>query len=238
MDDVQLHTRIAEDFADLTLEQPLTKILSRGRRLRQRRQRLPLLGVLTLGAVAALITVQSSAHQGQAFAAWTSHAQPTDSRTATAIDRSCRGSVGALPLLVLDRRGDFALSVYTDGQTIAVCDRFRGSQQQFFTQGSISGPEAVTQAKAVTPNHPVAFEGSGASFQVHEGSASYAYGWIGSAVAKVVIDSGGYRTTATLTDGLFSAWWPGNANGTVSTVTCTAYDNAGQVLGRDTLRVG
>ncbi len=241
MDDVQIHTRIEEDFADLTLDQPIGGIMSRGRLLRQRRQRLPMLGVLTIGTVAAMITVQSFAHQGQAFAAWTSHAQATDSRTAAAIDSSCRsaGSIPAvLPRRVLDRRGDFALSIYTDGQSIAVCDRFRGSGAPFFTQGGGGGPGAVTQASAVTPVHPVVFEGSEATFLAHEGSAISAFGWVGPAVAKVVINSGDYTTTATLSDGLFSGWWPGGPSGTLTTVTCTAYNGEGQVIGRDTLKAG
>ena len=241
MDDVQLHSRIAADFAELTLDRPVAGIISRGRRQRRRRQRLPLLGVLTLGAIAAMVTVQSSANHGQAFAAWTSHAQTTDSRTATAINRSCRDSAStpaALPLRVLDRRGDFALSIYTDGQSITVCNRFRGDAEQFFTQGSSTEPGPVTQAKTLALSHPVAFEGSGTTFLRNEGSASSAYGWIGPAVTTVVIDSGGYTTTATLSDGLFSAWWPGNANGTTTTVSCTAYDSNGQVIGRDILNAG
>jgi hypothetical protein len=241
MDDVQIHTRLKGDFADLRLDHPIAGIMSRGRLLRQRRQRLPMLGVLTIGTVAAMITVQSSAHQGQAFAAWTSHAQATDSRTAAAIDSSCRsaGNVPAvLPRRVLDRRGDFALSIYTDGESIAVCDRFRGSEEHFFIQGGNSGPGAVTHASAVTPAHPVVFEGSEATFLAHEGSAISAFGWVGPAVAKVVITSGDYTTTATLSDGLFSGWWPGDASGTLPTVTCTAYNGAGQVIGRDTLKAG
>ena len=241
MDDVQIHTRIEQDFADLTLDHPISGIMSRGRQLRQRRRRLPMLGVLTLGAVAAMITVQSFAHQGQAFAAWTSHAQPTDSRTAAAIDSSCRsaGSIPAgLPRRVLDRRGDFALSIYTDGQRIAACDLFRGSREPFFTQGGGSGPGKVSQASAVTPIHPVAFESTEATVLVNEGSAVSAFGWVGPAVAKVVINSGEYTTTATLSNGLFSGWWPGDARGTLTTVTCTAYNSTGQVIGRDTRKTG
>jgi len=242
MDDVQIHTRIEQDFADLSLDQPTAGIMSRGRRLRQRRQRLPLLGVLTIGTVAAMITVQSAAHQGKAFAAWTSHAQATDTRTAAAIDSDCRttGKIpAALPRRVLDRRGDFALSIYTDGQRLAVCDRFRGSKEPLFTQGGSSGPGAVTQASAVTPAHPVAIEGSEATFLANQGSAISAYGWVGPAVTKVVINSGDYTTTATLSDGLFSGWWPGDASGTrLPPVTCTAYNGQGQVIGRDTLKVG
>lgn len=52
------------------------------------------------------------------------------------------------------------------------------------------------------------------------------------------LNSGDYTTTATVSDGLFSGWWPGDASGTLTTVTCTAYHDAGQVIGRDTLKAG
>lgn len=247
MNDLQIHDRIKEDFADLTLNQPIATVMSRGRQLRQRRRRLPMLGVLTIGTFAAVITVQASAHQSTAFAAWTSHAQTTDSRTAAAIDHSCRAQANipaAMPLRVLDRRGNFALSIYTDGHNTVACHRFRGSKEQPFTRGvtTFARGNAWSQvssgASAVTPAHPVVLEArSGLSIE-HEGSAVSTYGWVAPAVVKVIINSGDYTTVATLSDGLFSAWWPGDATGKPKAVACTAYNAEGKVIGHDTIKAG
>ena len=237
MQDVEIHNLIAHGVEGLTLDRPVADVVARGQRLRRRRQRVPVLAVLTLGAVTAGITLQSSPHHGQAFAAWTSHVQPTDAQTAARIDASCRSASipVALPLRVLDRRGDFALSIYSDGQSIAVCDRFRGSNpRQVFTQGGSSGPSAVLQAPAVSAQRPIVIEGTEATMVLHAGTAVSAFGWVDPSVAKVVIDSGDYTTTATLSDGLFSGWWPGEADGTLRTVTCTAYNATGKVIGHAT----
>ena len=210
MQHAEIHDLVEHGFGDLTLDRPVAAVVARGDRLCQRRQRLPVLGVLTLGAMAAL-TLQVSPHHGQVFAAWTSRAQATDARTAAAIDGSCRtgGIPAAFRLRVLDRRGDFALSIYTDGRSIAVCDRFRGEGTQFFTQGGTSGPTQVARASTVTAQHPVVIERGQATMVAYEGTTGSAFGWVDPSVAKVVIDSGDYATTATLSDGLFSGWWPG-----------------------------
>ena len=85
MEDLQFRTRAERDFADITLDRPVTEILSRGRKLRQRRQRLPTRGVLTIASVAATIAVQTTARHSPAFAAWTSRAQPTDAKPGSTV---------------------------------------------------------------------------------------------------------------------------------------------------------
>jgi hypothetical protein len=237
MQDTDIHELVQREFVGLALDHPVTGIVARGSSLRHRRQRLPILGFLTIAAVTAVVTLQTSPHHGQAFADWTSQAQATDAQTAAAIDSSCRsGNIpNSLPRRVLDRRGDFALSIYTDGQSIAVCARFRGNGKQVFTQGGTSGPTDVARASAVTPTHPVVIEGSQATMAAHTGSAISAFGWVDPSVAKVIISSGEYTTAATLSDGLFSGWWPGDGQGTLEHVTCTAYNGAGQAIGQDTL---
>ena len=238
MDDTQLLSRLEQDFAGCTLDRPAGEVVMRGRRLRRRRQRLPLLGAITLTLVATQVVAQSRSPQSAAFAGWTSRAQATDPVTAAAIDRACRRREipATLPLRVLDRRGDFALSVYTDGRSLAVCERFRGtSPGQRFTQGGSSGPSPVTHAADVSGSKPVVLEGAASIFLRHEGSAVSAYGWVGPKVAKVVLISGGYRTQATLTGALFSGWWPEDAAGSLGVISCLAYDAAGALIGQDTL---
>lgn len=238
MQHAEIDDIVKGDFATITFDQPVEAIAARGERLRRRRQRMPIVGALSLAAIASTLALQGSSQREQAFAAWTSRAQATDPRTAATIDGNCRadGVPAALPLRVLDRRGDFSLSIYTDGQRLAVCDRFRGSDpERAFTQGGGGGTTAVLHGEAVTAQHPLAIEGAGSTFSAHEGSAAYAYGWVSALVSKVVISSGDYTTDATLSDGLFSGWWPGIGDKSIGAVVCTAYDASGEIVGQETL---
>ena len=62
---------------------------------------------------------------------------------------------------------------------------------------------------------------------VHQHNVTWASGLVGPSVARVQVATAAGSVTATLTDGRFAAWWPGNDG---DTAVVRAYDAAGVLL--------
>jgi hypothetical protein len=195
----------------------------------KRRARWVLVGAgAAAAAVASLAIGLTSGGSSPAFASWTS--RPTPTSAMAAVDGSCR--TYGRPLLV-DRRGHTAYSVYAhDGAWIGCIGVVPGQtpdkglgpgyvdfgpvDRSVVTAPSTADPLVVLDAKSP--------EGSAPQKQA---TVTYVSGRLSSGVARVTVETNRGLIEASVADGVFAAWWPGNDG---DTAVVRAYDSSGRLL--------
>jgi hypothetical protein len=230
IDSVEL--RLQDAFGDVQMPVPADEIIRRGRQIRRRRRGLAYGAAVTGAAAAAVVglaIVPSS--QSSAFASWTRHPSVLAGDEATTAISACEKQldVAGLSPRLTEGRGKFAYVVFTGRSTAADCLLLDESGQ--FRQGGSSGPEAVTQQKSVlTGTRALAVETDGALTVERRNHAASVWGWAAPNVKSVRIYSSGGEIDATVSDGLFGAWWPTSTDRT-PTMHIVAYDSAGHSVG-------
>lgn len=91
----------------------------------------------------------------------------------------------------------------------------------------------MTSRRSTPAAHPISIEGNSGVYSAALGRAVAAHGWIAPGVAKVLVRSPGYEMTATVSEGLWAAWWPGETKEPTAgdIITATAYNSSGQQVG-------
>lgn len=233
MNDNDLLHRLSTGLSDVANDHPVQAVVRRGGVLRRRRH-LSAAAVATLAVTAGVLAVDSRPGSGTAFARWTSAPQPSDAAMVAVLDTSCRtmleGRGDALPRRLVDRRGDFAVLVYTDGQRIAECSLFRGREGANSWHQGGAGQTEVTRRGEVSARQPVVVEGVTVTYVRGTGSATAVTGWVSDQVDSVRLETAAASVTAVVGDGAFVAWFPdGDRPG--GSARLTAYDAAGRALG-------
>lgn len=134
---------------------------------------------------------------------------------------------GELPLLVQDQRGSVALFIFGRDTAIVVCAMWRDEHGGFeSTVGSMSWPYQRLMDQVDTVGWMVM--GAGRS-----GDSTLITLFFGRTTTTrvVILRDDGKTVEATVQDGFYAAWWPGNAQ----VVRVTAYDGKGTEVGRQTL---
>lgn len=165
-----------------------------------------------------------------AFADWRSHPQAADPATAAALSRACRhrGGVEGLPVKAVDLRGDGAYLVLSGaGRWVDCLATRRHSEPGGWTNDPnwlvfnamparpAPGPLAILSAKVP--------EAGARRFQ----KVTWVSGRVAATVARVRVQTSRGRIDATVTGGLFAAWWPGND---ADSAVVRAYDRAGALV--------
>ena len=186
---------------------------------------------------------------GSAFASWVSRPQSISGGQADSVRRVCAGAVspstskgaivvgGAQPanlgrVVVIDRRGSTAYVVLTNGTTWTDCvatipgltpDKGLPNSYRHY------GPIADVENSATGPNQPMVV----LSAKTPEGNnvlghpITWVSGRVSAAVARVDVATSSGTVVATMRDGVFAAWWPGNDG---ATAAVRAYDKNGHLL--------
>jgi hypothetical protein len=208
------------------------RLVTRGRHLvqeitaqrRRRQRRVVGLGSagLVAGGVTAALVVLLGAGTPSAFAAWTaSPTSPAPGQLAAA-EAACAArpanpppGVPALPTKVTlaDTRGPFTLLLYgtnTSSQGALVC--MSGPDGTQFSV-ALGDQPPLPGAGYITVDHLQAQSADGQIYVIAEGSAG-----AGVSAATLALSDGSHVAT-TIGNGLFLAWWPGQATVTSATVT-------------------
>ncbi|HTU84880.1 MAG TPA: hypothetical protein VMF57_04860 [Solirubrobacteraceae bacterium] len=166
------------------------------------------------GGVALILSLSAGA--SNAFAGWTptpTHPAPGQVQAAQTSCQSGQSPVAGLPLKLADTRGPFTFSVYADSQTSAAC--IKGPSFTAVTTNSSSVPVSVPAGQIqLSSAHP----------PPHANQAySFAEGRTGAGVTSValVLDDG-TNVQATVGNGWYVAWWPGDENIKSAQVTTPA----------------
>ena len=186
-----------------------------------------LVGAAAALAVGALAVPTLGGGPGAAFASWTPVPGTVPAAEAATKEADCLASggdpSGALTAAVTERRGDFTFSLVATDRGFASCMVFdtapvgpNGPQEQ--------GASSWTRADSL----PVPTAGGtavmwGQTFTSAAGSWTSAVGRVGSDVTAVRVTPRGQQTLqATVGDGYFTAWWPGEYDPHLSVTTTLA----------------
>lgn len=206
-----------------TRERHLVSEITTFRRRRQRRVfALGGVGLVASGFAAALAVVLVGVGTPSAFAAWTATpTTPTPGQVAAA-ETTCKAGAVTPPagtpvvptnVSLTDTRGPFTLVLFganTATQGALICLSGPDGTQFSISSGSQPVPPGVDQ---ITLNRLQGESANGQSYVIAEGSA-------GSEVSGTTLTlSDGSHVTASVGNGLFLAWWPGNATVTSAAVT-------------------
>ena len=228
-----LQTRIRQTYDHIHLSTHTEDVVRRGTTLRRRRQMATYLAAVgvTAGAVTLAATVLPGG-QPSAFASWQAHPTAVPAAQSAAAVAACRdqlSTAASLPAKVVEGRGTFTFTVLTDGTRAADCLLL--DENGRWRQGGGSGPSQVTRRSAVnTGEKPLAVESAGSLTIEGDNHAADVWGWVGRQVTAVRIASGGGEIDATVSDGVFAAWWPTAADG-VPSMTIVGYDRRGHKVG-------
>jgi hypothetical protein len=178
---------------------------------RHRMRRLPAFGALGATGLAAtagvIVALGSSA--APAFAGWQATPRTTEgSQPAQAPPQGCGAGLGA-PVLT-DSRGPYSASIYAQSTTSAVC--LAGNGISMSSSSSASSIPTIASGQ-------VEFAGGG--MRDTAGSAlTLADGRTGARVTGVAIElSDGSSVQATVGNGWYLAWWPGDVSATQVQIT-------------------
>jgi hypothetical protein len=157
-----------------------------------------------------------------------------DQATLAAAVAACRDVMGPgqvlPPLVVVDARGaNTVIVAYGQGGNTADCSVVRDGSGRFTSMGgsagSSNGEPPIGQAEV--RSRGISTTNAAGGFQ-----ATYVVGVAGPVVAAVdVVIPGGPRVRASLANGWFVAWWPGNFANKPQNVTINGYDAAGNLVG-------
>jgi hypothetical protein len=183
---------------------------------RRRIGKLPAIGALgaagTAAAVAALVTVGSSA--APAFAGWkAAPTNPAPGQLAQAA-QACGEDLGS-PILS-DSRGPYTASIYANTTTSDVC--LSGNGVSMSSSSTSQAPASVAAGQ---------IQSSGGGTRDSAGNAlTLVDGRIGAGVTAVTIDrSDGSSVQATVANGWYLAWWPGDVAAANAEVTTSSGTN-------------
>jgi hypothetical protein len=157
-----------------------------------------------------------------------------DPATLAAAVAACRNVMGpgqALPpLVVVDARGaNTVIVAYGLGGNTADCSVVRDDSGRFSSMGgsagSTMGEPPIGQGEVRSRGMSTTSVGGGIQ-------ATYVVGVAGPAVAAVeVVIPGGPRVRASLANGWFAAWWPGDFVNKPQPITINGYDGSGNLIG-------
>jgi hypothetical protein len=221
-DRLEQNLREAFSYRDAQLD---TKAIARLRAhdyrpRRHRVRRLPAFGALgaTGAAATAGVIVALGSSAAPAFAGW--QATPTAPAAAgvTQAAQACGRGLGS-PVLT-DARGPYTAAIYAESNNSAVCLSGSGvSMQASSSSSSVSGKSASVAAGGIQ------FGGGGMRDTAGD-ALTLADGRVGSAVTGVSIQlSDGTSVQATISNGWYLAWWPGNVSATQAQITTASGTN-------------
>jgi hypothetical protein len=186
---------------------------------RRRIGRLPAFGALgaTGLATAAGVIVALGSSAAPAFAGWQATPATDAPGQVTQAPQNCGQGLGA-PILT-DSRGPYTAAIYSQATTSAICLSGDGVSMSSSSSSSTGAGKAPTLAA-----DGIQFGGGGTRDSA--GAAlTLSDGRVGSGVTAVTIDlSDGTSVQATVSNGWYLAWWPGDVSATdaqVSTATGT-----------------
>jgi hypothetical protein len=157
-----------------------------------------------------------------------------DQATLAAAVAACRDVVGAgqvlPPLVVVDARGaNTVIVAYGQGGNTADCSVVRDGSGRFTSMGGSAG---MTMGEPPIGRGEVKSRGMSGTSVAGGIQATYVVGVAGPAVAAVdVLIPGGPRVRASLANGWFAAWWPGDFVNKPQPITINGYDDAGNLIG-------
>lgn len=223
MNETVLREQLQEAFDQLELHDPVERVMRRGNRVRRAR-RAPLIAAAAAAAGVGFVLFPGLSSPS-AFAGWDSTPHQLSATDSAAVRASCQqdSREPLPPAAVVDARGDYVYTVYTDGVTAVDCSRYRSAGG--WLEGG-AGREKVSQTRKVAAaSRPITVEAV-THLTLHQAQASGAWGWVSPAVASVKITADGYVTNATINQGVFAAWWP-HEHSARTGGTVAAYDKTG-----------
>ncbi len=191
------------------------------------RRRLVLLPTAAAALAAGLVFAPGLGGAAPAYASWTATPTAADDTDVAQVTAACRdrlaelGSAGGQPavvdpagarVLVAERRGDWVAVLFRGagqgGQMTASClarDPVGSDAAPTDVQLGVAGSDG----QATTPGPGKLLEGS--TSQLGDPPLSFTDGAVGPDVVGVCIHAGDKVVTATVKDGRYVAWWPGQA---------------------------
>lgn len=157
-----------------------------------------------------------------------------DPATVAAAVAACRDVMGRgqplPPLVVVDARGaNMVIVAYGLGGNTADCSVVRDGSGRFSSMGGSSG---MTMGEPPIGQGEVRSRGMSTTSGDGGIQATYVVGAAGPAVAAVeVVIPGGPRVRASLANGWFAAWWPGDFVNKPQNITINGFDAAGNLVG-------
>lgn len=204
-------------------ERHLVSEITTFRRRRQRRGfALGGAGLAASGVGAALAALLVGAGAPSAFAAWTATPSTPAPGQVSAAEATCKAGAATPPagapavptnVSLTDTRGPFTLVLFganTSTQGALMCLSGPDGTQFSISSGSQPVPAVAGQ---ITVNRLQGASANGQRYVIAEGS-------LGSAVSGVTLAlTDGKHVTASVGNGLFLTWWPGNTTVTSATLT-------------------
>jgi hypothetical protein len=162
-----------------------------------------------------------------AFASWTSSPEPVPATAVGGIEAACGQSRAPA---ILDARGNSVYAVFgTSGGDRVDClttlpghRTDRGLRGAWITH-STAMPTTPGPAEPIVLLSVKVPEGNA----VHDGRFIWVSGRVSPGITRVTVQTSGGPVRATVRDGMFAAWWPGNDSDTASIV---GYDTAGRAV--------
>jgi hypothetical protein len=166
-----------------------------------------------------------------AFASWTSSPEPVPAGAVGGIEAACQQPQAPA---ILDARGNSVYAVFdtSGGGQVDCLTTLPGHSPDrglpsggWITHGSLSTAARTTPS----PAEPVVLlsvkapEGNA----VHNGRFTWVSGRVSSNITRVTVQTSGGLVQATVRDGMFAAWWPGNDSDTARIV---GYDTTAQAV--------
>jgi len=188
-------------------------------------------------ATAAVLLIDLGPRAPAAFAGWSAKPTAAAADQISSAEAGCRqqlesapgGPAGApapamptnLPVALTDVRGPFTFVVFADDTHTATC--ISGPQFASVAGSGSSQPAPAPSASQIAVRQSQHSSRAGSAY-------SFVEGRVGSAVTGATLAlSGGGHVQATVQNGWFVAWWPGNAGIASATVT-TASGTSTQAL--------
>lgn len=170
------------------------------------RRRRALVGVAATGALAIVAGLTlPGIGSDEAYASWTPAPSALTGTDLLRAETACGNSSTRATTVLAERRGVFAFTLRTDRDQVTDClvtlnGTGGGSARDLETLRDPADGQALVAAFFTTWNPD-------------DGHASAVYGRVGDAVEAVTITrSTGYEVQATVADGWWAAWWPGDTD--------------------------
>jgi hypothetical protein len=179
---------------------------------RRRQARLVLVPVAVAALVLGALVLRDDDGSGVAYASWTAAPSAVSADDLEAVIEACRDQLGDrdIPVVLAERRGDYVAVLFhrdvPDTASSCVATNRPGSDRVDDVAagtGGSSGPAWTPPAGRIT-------EGM---ISQHGGDrpAAFTEGAVGPGVVGVTIHAGPQTVTATVANGRYAAWWPGQA---------------------------
>ncbi len=176
------------------------------------------------GLLIAVVAIQVARPQS-AFASWSAVPVVADpalqaallesckvsiTRDMTAEDRAFTEEINGLPMVLVDQRGTSGVALFAERRGSGIASNLcLGSLDDAGTLRTVGGGSALG-AQENPPDGPLRFAGSVQIWSYGGETLSATFGTSDPSVAKVVLSrEAGGDVTATVKDGYWVAWWPG-----------------------------